>query len=65
MLYKLQNRLISLTGEDPLMDKHVSFIGPQVSPFKIKRQLYDGEKVLTYIIIYNCPISMQQKDLYT
>ena len=42
MLYKLQNRLTSLTGEDPLKDKHVSFIGPQVSPHKITNKLRDG-----------------------
>ena len=42
MLYKLQNELTLLTGEDPLKDKHVSFIGPQVSPYKISRQVHDG-----------------------
>ena len=42
MLYRLQTSLTSLTGEDPLKDKHVSFIGPQVSPHKLTKQLHDG-----------------------
>ena len=46
MLYQLQNRLTSLTGEDPLKDKHVSFIGPQVSAQKMTRRIQDSK--LTY-----------------
>ena len=51
MLYKLQNRLTSLTGEDPLKDKHVSFIGPQVSSQKISRQLHDGMRATDTVVL--------------
>ena len=66
MLYKLQNRLTSLTGEDPLKDKHVSFIGPQVSSHKISRQLHDGMKALyckIYFLFFCCSkaITVHQK----
>ena len=46
--YELQTRLTLLTGEDPLKDKHVSFIGPQVSPQKITTQLHDGINNLSH-----------------
>lgn len=49
MLYKLQTKLTTLTGEDPLKDKNVSFIGPQVSPHKITRQLFDGKNDSSYM----------------
>ena len=51
MLYKLQTNLTTLTGEDPLKDKHVSFIGPQVSPRKITTQLHEG--ALSAYLCYN------------
>lgn len=48
--YQLQKRLTSMTGEDPLKDKHVSFIGPQVSPHKITNQLRHGNWCSLYIL---------------
>jgi len=36
-LYQLQNRLVELTGQDPLKDKGASIFGSQISPSKLSR----------------------------
>lgn len=48
--------LTTLTGEDPLKDKHVSFIGPQVSPHKITLQIHKGIIDIKWLegIVYVC-----------
>lgn len=56
--YELQTRLTLLTGEDPLKDKHVSFIGPQVSPQKITTQLRDGMHIfmMCALVMWTLPL---------
>ncbi len=53
-LYQLQNKIMGLTGQDPLKDKGVSIIGSQVLPSK---KLYEKDGKLPSLLtgIFNGP----------